>query len=99
MPLNNLTKTLNNVNRTVATVNRTQNTVRNVTTSAQRSKKQKDTRAKERAAENAWTCSCGQSNQTNFCGGCGKPPAVCPNCDIIVDSKFCPDCGAEPTTA
>jgi len=96
MPLNNLNKTLTKVNRTLATVSRTQNTVRNVSNQADRSRRQRTQKANERAADNAWKCSCGQSNQTNFCGGCGSAPAVCPNCDIIVDSKFCPDCGTEP---
>ena len=87
MPLNNFNKTLNKVNRTATTVNRTQNTVRNVNNQIQRQQNQ-------RMREQTWKCACGQSNQSRFCGSCGKPPTVCPNCNIIVSTQFCPDCGA-----
>lgn len=45
-----------------------------------------------------WTCSCGASNQSNFCTSCGKkrPPEgnwYCPNCGELSSSKFCGKCG------
>lgn len=48
------------------------------------------------AVDGAWTCECGTTNTTPFCGGCGKPKPVrwfCPNCGKENNSKFCVGCG------
>jgi len=95
MPLNNITKNLNKVNRTIATASRTQNTVSNM---KNRINKAQQSRAQTRAKELTWKCGCGQTNQSAFCGGCGKAPTTCPNCNIMVDTQFCPDCGTPVTT-
>ena len=52
------------------------------------------------APADSWVCSCGTSNTTKFCGGCGKPkpqPAnpdswVC-ECGTSNITKFCGNCG------
>lgn len=56
--------------------------------------------ALEPAKADSWVCSCGTSNTTKFCGGCGKPapkaeaPAgwVC-SCGTENTTKFCGNCG------
>lgn len=43
----------------------------------------------------AWTCSCGASNNGNFCTSCGSPkPAPAPEAS---GEWFCPSCGAKCT--
>jgi len=91
MPFNNINKTLKKVNRTVHTVNKTQNTMRNMGN-------QVKARQQQRAQESAWKCACGQLNQSAFCGTCGKAPVMCPMCNIIIETQFCPDCGTPVET-
>lgn len=51
-------------------------------------------------AADAWTCSCGTTNTSNFCMECGaKKPApvegwTC-SCGAVNQGKFCPECGAK----
>lgn len=51
-------------------------------------------------AGDAWTCSCGQTNQGKFCVNCGTPkPAPQPqgwtcSCGQVNQGKFCPNCGS-----
>ena len=52
----------------------------------------------QQAAANSWTCSCGATNQGNFCQGCGKPkPAPAGSwtcaCGAVNQGKFCQSCG------
>ena len=91
MPFNNLNKTLKTINRTVNTANRTQRLVNNVNNSARREQRARDRDAIENTI--IWKCECGTQNQTNFCGECGKPPVICAQCNAIISTKFCPDCG------
>lgn len=51
-------------------------------------------------AADGWTCSCGATNNGNFCTQCGKAKPVgshCANCGTAYDPanppKFCPECG------
>ncbi|MBQ7274457.1 MAG: PrsW family intramembrane metalloprotease [Clostridiales bacterium] len=53
-----------------------------------------------------WTCSCGITNNFNFCSACGKPrpmintPWYCPECGTLSSFNFCGNCGcAKPKNA
>lgn len=68
-------------------------------------KKEADSRAAEKAAQNTWKCACGAENTGKFCSECGaaKPaPAgewVCPACGKKNTGKFCSECGAKAPAA
>ena len=45
-----------------------------------------------------WTCSCGKTNNFNFCSQCGKPRPMdtkwtCPKCGTLSTFNFCGNCG------
>lgn len=48
-----------------------------------------------------WTCSCGITNNFNYCSACGKPrPMVkttwyCPECGTLSSYNFCGNCGCK----
>lgn len=53
-------------------------------------------------ADNAWDCSCGATNTTNFCPDCGTARPVieptCANCGYDPEGEtpnYCPDCGTK----
>ena len=49
----------------------------------------------------SWTCSCGITNNFNFCSACGKPrPMInttwhCPQCGTLSTYNFCGNCGCK----
>ena len=57
-------------------------------------------RARDEAAKDGWTCSCGATSNGNFCPSCGaKKPAPmgtwkC-SCGTDCTGNFCPSCGAK----
>ena len=57
-------------------------------------------RAREEAAEDGWTCSCGATSNGNFCSACGKKkpaPAGSWKCSCGIDcmGNFCTSCGSK----
>ena len=50
------------------------------------------------ASASGWTCSCGATNNGNFCTNCGKPrPAAnwtC-SCGAVNTGNFCTNCGSK----
>ena len=56
------------------------------------------------AVMGTWTCTCGNSNQLNFCPKCGRSRPtidntwVCPKCGTISAYYFCGRCGTPRTT-
>jgi len=97
--LGGLLKTVNETTRTVNNVKSTTNSVKNIVGGNNRAKQGKQSEKKDVS----WTCECGLTNTTKFCGGCGKPaPAalVCPKCKWkrpVENSsqKFCGNCGTK----
>ena len=57
-------------------------------------------RAREEAAKDGWTCSCGATSNGNFCSACGKKkpaPAGSWKCSCGIDcmGNFCASCGSK----
>jgi membrane protease subunit (stomatin/prohibitin family) len=95
--VNDATRTINNVQRTTTNVQRTTDSVKR---SVGGNKPNKQSRSAT-PDKNAWTCMCGTTNTTKFCGGCGKgAPAevACVECGWKrppenSSMKFCGECG------
>ena len=93
-----LLKTVNDTTRAVNNVQRTTKSVKQTVSS----KRPVNQAKPAKPDKNTWTCACGTSNTTKFCGGCGKamPTEVtCASCGwkrSLENSgmKFCGECGA-----
>ena len=101
-----LIRTINDVSRAANNVNRTKNNVKRMVGASKTANPPKGVAVpagKAAPDPNVWTCVCGTSNTTKFCGSCGKAaPAevACPNCGWKrpagnSDIKFCGECGAK----
>ena len=98
--LGGLIKSVNDATRTVGNVQRTtQNVQRTVGSIGSQGSKQNA--KKNQAKDASWSCGCGLTNTTKFCGGCGSPAPselTCPKCKWkrpLENSaqKFCGNCG------
>jgi len=101
-----LLKSITNVTRTVNDATRTAKNVKSTTQDVSRTvgigvnKNPKPVKPKK---DDSWTCGCGVTNTTKFCGGCGKPapaPLKCPKCKWVRPAenssmKFCGNCGTQ----